>query len=122
MIRAGGTTLTGNPEFFQYNRIGSSETLRGHQRDRFYGNSTAYNQNELRWMHDVRSKIYNGKITFFGLYDVGRVWLKNEKSDKWHTGYGAGIMLSPFNKITVSAAYAFSAEDQSLHLNLHKAL
>ncbi len=122
MVRAGGTTLTGTPEFFQYNTIGSSETLRGYQRDRFYGNSTAYNQNEIRWMHDVRSHLYNGKITFFGLYDVGRVWLKNEKSAQWHTGYGAGIMLSPFNKITISAAYAFSSEDRNLHLNVNRAL
>ena len=120
MIRAGGATLTGNPEFFQYNTIGSSETLRGHQRDRFYGTSSAYNQNELRWMRDVRSRLYNGKVTFFGLYDVGRVWLKNEKSDTWHTGYGAGIILSPFNKITVSAAYAFSSEDRNIHFNVNR--
>ncbi|RYF91021.1 MAG: hypothetical protein EOO03_02355 [Chitinophagaceae bacterium] len=122
MIRAGGATLTGEPEFFQYNTLGSSETLRGHQRDRFYGNSTVFNQNEIRWMHDVRSKLYNGKLTFFGLYDVGRVWLKSEASNKWHYGYGAGIMLSPFNRITVSAAYAISAEDKNLHFNVIKAL
>ncbi len=122
MLRAGAATLTGTPEFFQYHTIGSSETLRGYQRDRFYGNSAVFNQNEIRWMHDVRSRLYNGKITFFGLYDIGRVWLKNEKSNTWHTGYGAGIMLSPFNKITFSAAYGFSAEDRNLHLNVHRAL
>ncbi len=121
MLRAGGSTLTGKPEFFQYNTLGSSETLRGHQRDRFYGNSTAYTQNEIRWMHDVRSKFYNGKVTLFGLYDIGRVWLKGEKSNQWHTGYGAGIMLSPFNRITVSAAYAVSSEDTNLHFNVQRA-
>lgn len=121
-IKTGATTLTGKPEFYQLNTIGSTETLRGHQRDRFYGKSTLYNQNELRWISDVRSYFYNGKLGFFGLYDVGRVWLDAEKSNKWHSGYGAGILLSPFNKISVSASYAISAEDKNIHLRLVKVL
>ena len=121
-IKAGATTLTGKPEFYQYNIVGGTETLRGQQRDRFYGNSTAYNQNELRWIRDVRSYIFNGKIGLFGLYDIGRTWLDGEKSNKWHTGYGGGIILSPFNFITVSAAYAISKEDNNLHIQVIKAL
>ncbi len=121
-VKAGATTLTGKPEFYQYNIVGTTETLRGHQRDRYYGNSTAYNQNELRWISKVRSHIYNGKIGFFGLYDVGRVWLSGEKSTKWHNSYGGGIILSPFNLITVSVAYAISEEDKNIHFRLVKVL
>lgn len=121
-IKAGGATLTGKPEFYQYNIVGGNETLRGHQRDRFYGNSTAYNQNELRWISDVRSYLYNGKIGFFVLYDVGRTWLDGEKSSTWHTGYGGGIILSPFDKITLSVAYAVSTGDNNIHVKLLKAL
>ena len=121
-IKGGATTLTGKPEFYQYNIVGGTETLRGQQRDRFYGNSTAYNQNELRWISDVRSYIFNGKIGLFGLYDIGRTWLDGEKSNKWHTGYGGGIILSPFNFITLSAAYAISKEDNNLHIQVIKAL
>lgn len=121
-IKAGGTTLTGTPEFFQYNTVGTTETLRGHQRDRFYGNSTAYNQNELRWITNVRSYVFNGKMGFFGLYDVGRAWLKGETSDRWHTSYGGGIILSPFNRLSVKAAYAKSEEDYNIHLSLIKVL
>lgn len=121
MIRTGASTLSGNPAFYQVNTLGSTETLRGYQRDRFYGKSSVYNQNELRWTMDVRSYLYNGKLAFFGLYDMGRVWLPNEKSNKWHTGYGAGISLSPFNLISVSASYAISSEDTNFHFNLIKA-
>ncbi|HSN61570.1 MAG TPA: BamA/TamA family outer membrane protein, partial [Ferruginibacter sp.] len=121
-IKTGATTLSGQPEFYQLNTVGSTETLRGHQRDRFYGKTTVYNQNELRWITDVRSYRYNGKIGLFALYDLGRVWMDNEKSNKWHTGYGGGIMLSPFNKISVTAAYAISEEDNNFHFQLIKVL
>jgi hypothetical protein len=121
-IKGGGSTLSGTPRFYQYNRIGGSRTLRGYQRDRFYGNSTFYNQNELRFLTDVRSFIYNGKIGVFGLYDIGRVWLDGEKSNTWHYGYGGGIILSPFNRISVAASYAMSPEDKQLHLAVIKVL
>jgi hypothetical protein len=121
-LKAGGTTLTGTPEFYQYNIVGGTETLRGHQRDRFYGTSTAYNQNELRWISDVRSYLYSGKIGLFGFHDLGRVWLKNEESTKWHSGYGAGLILVPFNKIAVSVAYGMSSEDNNIHIRIKKAL
>lgn len=119
-LRAGGTTLSGTPQFYQYNRIGGSETLRGYQRDRFYGNSTAFSQNELRYITNFRSRIINGKIGVFGLYDAARVWLDGEDSNTWHTSFGGGIILSPFNRISISAAYAKSNEDMNFHFKIMK--
>ena len=119
-VRAGGATLSGDPQFFQYNRIGGSSTLRGHQRDRFYGNSTAFNQNELRFITNVRSHLFNGKFGVFGLYDQGKVWLKGQNSNKQHWAYGGGILLSPFNRISVSVAYAVSEEDSNIHIGIMK--
>lgn len=120
VIRGGGATLTGTPKFFQYNQIGGTETLRGYQRERFYGNSTAFSQNELRWISNVRSHIFNGKIGLFALYDAGRVWLDGEDSNTWHSGYGGGLILSPFNRISVSIAYAVSSEDKNIHIRVFK--
>ena len=120
VIRGGGATLTGSPEFFQYNYIGGTESLRGYQRERFYGTSTAFSQNELRWISNVRSFLFNGKLGVFGLYDAGRVWLKGQDSNGWHTGYGGGILISPFNKITITAAYAVSSEDTNIHIHVVK--
>ncbi|MEO6490633.1 MAG: ShlB/FhaC/HecB family hemolysin secretion/activation protein, partial [Ferruginibacter sp.] len=120
MVRGGGATLAGTPEFYQYNKIASSHTVRGHRRDRFSGESTVYNQNELRWISNVRSYIYNGKIGFFGLYDVGRVWIKNENSNKIHYAYGGGIMLSPYNRLTGLVSYAVSEEFTNVHISLVK--
>ena len=122
LLRGGGATLSGTPEFFQYNYIGGTQTLRGYQRNRFYGNSIFYNQNELRWITDVHSYLFNGKFGLFALYDEGRVWLKGENSNSMHTSYGGGILVSPFNTLTVSAAYAKSSEDMNIHLRVVKVL
>ena len=119
-LRAGGAGLIGDPQFYQYNKIGGNETLRGHQRDRFYGNSTAYNQNEIRFITNFRSVIFNGKIGVFALYDQGRVWLKGETSNKLQSAYGGGIILSPFNRLSITAAYAASDEDSNIHFGILK--
>lgn len=118
-IKAGAATLLGGtPEFYQNNFIGGAKTLRGFQRERFNGTSAFYNQNELRWIKDVRSYLYNGKIGLFALYDVGRVWQKGEVSNTLHAGYGGGVIICPFNRISVAVSYAVSKEDKNIHLNL----
>ena len=122
MVRGGAASLSGDPEFYQYNMIGGTQTLRGYRRERFYGNSTAFNQNELRFITNVRSNLFNGKFGIFALYDAGRVWLKGENSNRWHTGYGGGIIISPFNKIAFSAAYAVSPEDKNIHFSVIRPL
>ena len=120
MVRGGAYTITGKPDFFQYPRIGSSESLRGYRRERFYGNTSVFNQNEIRWISNVHSYIYNGKIGFFALYDLGRVWLKNENSNTLHHAYGGGIIISPYNVVSISVSYAVSPEDSNIHLRLFK--
>ncbi|MEJ7611936.1 MAG: hypothetical protein WKF88_12230 [Ferruginibacter sp.] len=121
-IRGGGSSLSGNPEFYQFNRLGGTETLRGYRRDRFYGKSTVFSQNELRFITNVRSRVFNGKFGIFGLYDAGRVWVDHQSSNTWHTGYGGGIIISPFNRLSISAAYALSSEDRSINIRLLRPL
>lgn len=43
--------------------------------------------------------------------DIGRVWVNNEDSKKWHNGYGGGIWLTPFNYTTLTLNYTRSEED-----------
>jgi len=35
-----------------------------------------------------------------GLADVGRVFVANQSSSRWHTGYGGGFWLGPFISAT----------------------
>lgn len=122
VIKGGAATLTGNAEFYQYNAIGSGGTLRGYRRTRFFGKTSVYNQNELRWIKDVRSYLYNGKFGLMALYDVGRVWMPAEKSNTWHSGVGGGIILSPYNRVSVSAGYAVSSEGGNMFFRMIKIL
>ena len=111
-FRAGGSTINGNPEFYQLNTLGSHENLRGFRKQRLYGKQSFYNNNELRLIFNARSKVFNGKIGLIGFYDIGRVWYPGEQSNTWHAGYGPGIFLSLFNKVTLSAAYGISKDDR----------
>ncbi|RYY69885.1 MAG: hypothetical protein EOO13_08195 [Chitinophagaceae bacterium] len=119
---AAGATLTGKPTFYQYNSIGGTNSMRGYQRNRYYGNSSFASQNELRFLPDFRSRLFNGKLGVFGFYDFGRVWLKNEDNNDWHTGYGGGVILVPFNKIAISASYGVSKDDNNFHFDIVKTL
>lgn len=117
VIRSGGATLSGKPEFYQLNTLGGSDNLRGFRRDRFAGKSMLYNANELQWLFNFRSRLFNGKAGLFGLYDEGRVWHPGEESDTWHTAYGGGIMFAPFNKFMIALSCAKAkGEDPNIHI------
>ena len=53
-----------------------------------------------------------------GFTDMGRVWMKNEYSQKWHMGYGGGIYMIPFNTMILSVVVGVSEEDQLLNASL----
>ena len=54
--------------------------------------------------------------------DAGRVWLDGEESNKWHSGYGGGLVLVPHNKIYLSAQYGISSERKGFHFTFRRAL
>jgi hypothetical protein len=119
-VHTGGATVMGKPEFYQLASIGGSETIRGYRRDRFWGKTSFYNSNELQWLFNVKSYLFNGKAGVVGFYDYGRVWQPAETSNTWHSGYGGGIIIAPFNKIMASVTYGISRENKLLHLKLSK--
>jgi hypothetical protein len=121
-VRTGGATVNGKPQFYQLPTIGGGQTLRGYRRDRFYGKTTFYNSNELQWVTNLKSTLFNGRIGLIALYDIGRVWQPNENSDQWHRGYGGGFLMVPFEKIMVSVTYGKSNETGLFHLRFSKSL
>jgi hypothetical protein len=121
-IKNGVATTTGDAEFYQLNAIGGRK-LRGYRRERFWGNTAYYNNNELQYLINVRSVVFNGKAGLLAFADQGRVWLKNEKSNTWHYGYGAGVLVAPFNKIYIALMYGVSPENTRIfHLDLRRTL
>ncbi len=120
--RTGGATLSGKPAFYQLNKLSGSKTLRGFSRFRFYGESMFYNQAELQFIKDVKSYLFSGKAGLVGFYDLGRVWQPGESSNTWHYGYGGGIMLSPFNRLSVAVFYGISRNEKDFSFRLIQGL
>jgi hypothetical protein len=120
-VRNGGAALAGEPKFYQLNMIGGGQNLRGFRRDRFRGRSAFYNNNELQYLFDFKSRLFNGKAGPLAFYDMGRVWQPGENSNLWHSGYGGGIMIAPFNKFAASITYGISNENNVFHIRLMKA-
>lgn len=109
--RIGGAINNGETEFYQLNKLGGSTNLRGYRHQRFYGKSMVYNNNELRWIRPTKNFFFNGRAGLLAFFDNGRVWQPGESSTKWHSGYGGGFVLVPFNKLVISGVYACSREN-----------
>ena len=109
--RTGAATNIGDYEFYQANTLGNSENLRGFWRTRFTGQSSFYQNTDLRLKLAVlKGYVLRGNFGIYGFFDDGRVWIKNESSDKLHTGYGGGIFLIPYNTLAINLSYAISDE------------
>ena len=65
----------------------------------------------LVWMQASDQLVELGIQLF---HDVGRVWVPEEKSGRWHNGYGGGIYIAPIRRWVVSASVATSKEEKIL--------
>ncbi|MEO6454005.1 MAG: hypothetical protein ABIN97_08040, partial [Ginsengibacter sp.] len=50
--------------------------------------------------------------------DIGKVWLKDETSKKWHSSYGGGLYYAPFDLFFISATVGISPEDKLFYFSL----
>jgi hypothetical protein len=108
--RAGGATQGDGADFYYLNKLGGYVNLRGYLRERFYGKTIFYNNNELRWVTPFTISHYNGKMGLFTFFDEGRVWQPGMDSKIWHKGYGGGLILIPSNKTALTASFCHSTE------------
>ncbi|MEM0940470.1 MAG: BamA/TamA family outer membrane protein [Bacteroidota bacterium] len=120
--RVGGGANFGDFEFFQAQRLGGVNHVRGFARARFTGDEMFFSNTELRvQLAEFRTPAFPLGFGIHGLYDIGRVWTDQEDEefrdntiDNWHIGYGGGIWLSPFlGQIVISSEFAFNNEDES---------
>jgi hemolysin activation/secretion protein len=92
-LRAGGQKVFGRYPFHEAAYLGGGETVRGLPRQRYAGDASAYGNAELRFPLRQRPGAAVPRFGVFGLADVGRVFLKGESSDRWHTAWGGGLWL-----------------------------
>jgi outer membrane translocation and assembly module TamA len=116
--RAGGGTTVGDPAFYQMMQLGGPLNLRGYNLNRFTGRSMLYHNAELRLkLFSFTSYLFPGTFGLIGFNDVGRVWIKNERSDTWHHGYGGGIYIVPANVVLIRALLGCSREGNQFYFN-----
>jgi len=78
-----------------------------------------YNSIELRYkLLDIKSKIFPGALGLIGFNDIGRVWVPNETSHKWHDAYGGGLYFLPFDMLILSATIGRSPEEAVFNFTL----
>jgi hypothetical protein len=109
--RIGGATQGSNVDFYYLNKLGGYVNLRGYLRERFYGKTIFYNNNDFRWVTPARISSYNGKIGLLVFFDEGRVWQPGEVSKTMHTGYGGGLIVIPVSNIVLTGTVTHSKEN-----------
>ncbi|MEI9947022.1 MAG: BamA/TamA family outer membrane protein [Chitinophagaceae bacterium] len=103
----------GNFEFYQAQYLGGTDNLRGYRKYRFAGKTMAYNNLEFRIkLADFKTYLFPGSLGLLFFHDIGRVWIKNDNTNKWRNGYGGGLWFSPLRKIVITACYTMSKEDK----------
>ena len=111
--RFGGGLNIGDYEFFQANTLGGLSNLRGYRRTRFTGESSLYNNTDLRLrLFNFKAYVFSASLGILAFHDIGRVWADGEDSRIWHTSAGGGVWVAPFSQTVISFMYGISKEDQ----------
>jgi hypothetical protein len=113
--RLGGGTNLGDDEFefFQAQYLGGDEHLRGYRKYRFAGKSKIFNQAELRLaIANFKTYLFPAAFGILVFYDAGKIYDKNDESNKWLNGYGGGIWLSQLKRMVLTVSYTASKEDK----------
>lgn len=115
----GGHIFNKNFEYFQALNLGANNFLRGFRKNRFSGSSLAYGSLELRLkLFKSQWYILPGDFGVIGFNDIGRVWMRNDPSRRWHYAYGGGIYYVPFNMVIISATTGFSKEENLFNFSI----
>ncbi|MET0553456.1 MAG: hypothetical protein ABW221_10500 [Vicinamibacteria bacterium] len=106
-LRAGAQKVFGEYPFHESAFLGGTDTIRGLRRQRYAGDASVYGNAELRLALVDRGETFLSRLGVFGLLDGGRVFLRGEESDRWHTGVGGGLWLAifkPGNVVSLAVA------------------
>jgi hypothetical protein len=115
-FRIGGKRVFGKYPFHEAAFIGGASTVRGYPRERFAGDASLYGSAELRLTLGKTIILVPGEFGVFVLGDVGRVFLKEESSEKWHPAAGGGFFFSIFDLATTfSLAIAICQERTAVY-------
>lgn len=107
-LRAAAHRVWGTAPFQHAAFLGGASTLRGYRLQRFAGDAAAHGRGELRVrLGYVNLYLLRGELGGIALADAGRVFVSEEESDRWHTGFGGGFWFGTFDRAaTAHLVYA----------------
>ncbi|MGQ1785245.1 metallophosphoesterase [Saccharicrinis sp. GN24d3] len=107
--------VEGDPQFYHYPSLGNITHLRGFRKDRFRGESLFYNNSDVRFkLANWNNSYVPMHIGMLGGYDIGRVWLDGEDSDKWHNSQTIGMYMDILEMFILQPYYSFTMEGNFL--------
>lgn len=122
-LRLGGRETFGRTPYFDAAYIGGGRffsgtaTDRGYRTRRFAGDTSVYLNTDLRVVIGRAKIIVPGDYGIQGFFDVGRVFLDDQRSDRWHPSGGGGLWFSPLVRTnTISVSVAGSEEEVLAYL------
>ncbi len=99
-------------EFYHAVSIGASGGLRGFRNQRFTGKSSFYQNMDVRYkFNKLKTGVLPISLGVFGGFDYGRVWVKNDTSNKWHNSYGGGLIIDLYGLTSAKLGVFGSNED-----------
>ncbi|MEP6951740.1 MAG: hypothetical protein ABI863_20780 [Ginsengibacter sp.] len=60
--------------------------------------------------YHIGRNVLRGGFGIYGFFEDGRVWVKEDNTDTFHTGYGGGIYLIPYSTLALNLFFATSKE------------
>jgi outer membrane protein assembly factor BamA len=115
-LRAWGEKVIGKSfPFFESAFLGGVKYLHGFPSERFAGDASLLGTAEIRLKLFTYNLLLPQTIGIFGFGETGRVFLKNEASEKWHASYGGGLFMHLINRdFTFKLTFARSDEKDLL--------
>ncbi|HEX9164923.1 MAG TPA: BamA/TamA family outer membrane protein [Gemmatimonadales bacterium] len=91
--------------------LGGSNNLRSHKKGRFSGDAAVYGNLDARLRVFTLPFILRWDAGVYGLGDVGRVYLKDETSTKWHYSAGGGLWVAASDRSVVGRVELATGDD-----------
>jgi hypothetical protein len=118
-LRVGGKRVWGRFPFQEAAYIGDASTVRLGRQNRYAGDASVYAQSELRLFLTKFYFLAPADFGVLGLADVGRVFLDDEESDRWHAAGGGGIWASFLDRAyMIRLSVAKSSERTAVYLGI----
>jgi Omp85 superfamily domain len=125
-LNAGGQKVFGTHPFFESAFLGGKtpfsllepgggSAVRGLPAQRYAGDGSAYGGADLYLPITKAFLFVPGQLGLMGFYDIGRVFLDGESSDKWHHGAGGGLFFTTPGRHSLVSFQVARSEGQTAY-------